>query len=132
MKGKVEKLNLWNSGRGFFFEIEGQSYAGHGTPTFVPGDVIEFERDRLFGKDGKRYFANNIRKAEGIEAFLEENKVSMDILANKQPDRGAQIRKLAVMKMAVRLTAATLKEDATLTDVMIKVRDYMNALEEMI
>lgn len=71
MKGKIDKMNAWKSGKGFFIGIAGTDYMFYGSPTVSLGDVVEFELGKPT-EDGKQKIKKIALAADGIEAFIDK------------------------------------------------------------
>jgi hypothetical protein len=126
MIGKVEKINLWGSSNGYFFDVNNQAYAvTHGKPNFSVGETIEFEKSVAFGTDGKKFVAKNIKKLAtsrdiGQAAIELQRSIGLNVKdlpieamfdAMKPKNRDQQIEQLALMKMATRLVVASMNPD---------------------
>lgn len=133
MNGVVDKVNAWKSGNGFFFEVGGDTFVGKGTPKIAVGDSITFDKSTAFGKDGKKFFAKNIQRAEQgtIEAFVDAS-VQKPIYQNR--DRSQVIQRLAIMKMAVRLVCAMIQAGKMpeSKDAVVLVKEMADELERVI
>jgi hypothetical protein len=137
MIGKVEKLNVWNTGKGYFFEVGGETYVGSGKPTVVVGDEITFEKEKPFGNDGKKFFANKIRKlgeaSQPIESYVDVH-IAKPIYQNN--DRSKTIQRLAIMKMAIRLVCSKIENGASdlsnPDDLALEIKKQADALEKVI
>lgn len=133
MIGKIEKLNEWASGKGYFFEIAGETFVGNGKPNIVVGDEITFEKDKPFGNDGTKFFAKKIRKlgeVGQIEEYFEPKPRQIQL------DRGKAIQRLAIMKMATRIICAKINSGlislGNPADIAEEIKKQTNEIEKVL
>lgn len=120
MEGKVEKLNKWTKGTGFFFEVAGKKYFGDGTPEFKQGDMIVFnvpDLEKAIDKSVKAESINVVTPGSDLDEQMkavkrkkqEKEKPARDLSPGQRESIGWQKEKeLRIMKQVALKVAGKL------------------------
>ena len=133
VSGKVTKKNAYKSSNGFFIGINGNDYMFFGQTDIEVGDnVVAVE-----GKPSKSGTPTIKSIAvDDIEAFaIDEDKSRSGKIfrAHDQPSTCDQIKRLACMKMAVRLVVDEgMKQGTTPTEMAARVKEIADELEKVV